>query len=173
MAFTPEDDTGLIDANSYADVAFADAYFSERGIDTWTGSASEKQQALVKGTDYIESRFGGEFGGIIEFPETPQALAFPRLRLYDQNDLAVSGVPTKLKQATCEYALRSMSAVLLADPAIDKSGSGVRSRKKKTGPLSEEVVYSSSSGAVSLPEYPAADNMIKFYLQSQDGEVIR
>jgi len=113
------------------------------------------------------------FGGIIEFPDTPQALSFPRVQLYDQNDLAVTGVPTKLKQATCEYALRSMSASLLADPAIDESGTAVKERSSKIGPLEEKVVYGSVSGATSLPEYPAADNLLRFYLASQDGEVIR
>lgn len=173
MAFTVEDETGLTDANSYADVSFADDYFAERGVDAWTGSTTEKQQALIKGTDYIESRYSGDFGGIIEFPDNPQALSFPRVQLYDQNNLLVTGIPTKLKQATCEYALRSLSAALLADPTIDESGAGVRSRKSKIGPLEDEVVYTSTSGAVSLPEYPAADNMIQFYLLTRTGAVIR
>jgi len=173
MAFTVEDETGLINANSFADVAFADAYFSERGVSGWSGTTTEKQQALVKATDYIETRYAGMFGGIIEFPETPQALSFPRVQLYDQNDLAVTGVPTKLKQATCEYALRAMSVTLLADPAIDKSGTAVKERSSKTGPLEEKVVYASVSGSVSIPDYPAADNLLRFFLQSRDGEVIR
>jgi len=173
MAFIVEDGTGISNANSYTDVAFADAYFVERGVSEWTGTSTEKQQALVKATDYIETKYIGQFGGVIEFPDTPQALSFPRVRLYDQNGLLVSGIPAKLQQATCEYALRSKSAQLLADPAIDKSGTAVKERSSKIGPLEEKVVYASVSGSVSLAEYPAADRLLQFYLQSRDGEVIR
>ena len=57
MAFVVEDGTGLENANSFCSVAFADSYFSDRGIAAWTGSNTVKEQALVRATDYISNRF--------------------------------------------------------------------------------------------------------------------
>ena len=57
MSFVLEDGSGVIDSNSYADVAFADAYFSDRKVVAWTGITSSKQAALISATDYIETYY--------------------------------------------------------------------------------------------------------------------
>lgn len=79
MAFVVEDGTGLANANSGASVAEADEYFTDRGITDWTGTNDVKQAALIRATDYIEMRWAGRWRYTMEFPDTPQALAFPRL----------------------------------------------------------------------------------------------
>jgi len=66
MAFIVEDGSGIVNANALASEAFVDAYFVDRGITTWTGTSAVKQNAIIKGTDYIVKRFFGRFRGQIQ-----------------------------------------------------------------------------------------------------------
>lgn len=169
MAFTVEDGTGLADANAYAAVAFVDSYHSDRGNATWTGTSIVKEQAIIRATDYVERRFGLDFIGNKEFPDV-QALSFPRINLYDREGYAVEGVPTKLKQAIAEYALRALSADLLADPA---STDKITTLREKIGPIETETRYSENLVGYDLPEYPAADALLAEYLASRGGSSYR
>ena len=67
MAFLVETGAGVPGANSYASVAFALAYLTDRGRATengWTASTTAaKQAALIAATDHIERRFGSRFRG--------------------------------------------------------------------------------------------------------------
>lgn len=99
-----EDGTGLSDANSYVSVEFADDYFSARGVSEWS-AFENKEQILVKATDFIDSIF--QWYGKKEFEG--QALRFPRTELYDYEGLAVKGVPNCLKQAVCDAALLALN----------------------------------------------------------------
>ena len=93
-----EDGNGLSDANSYVSIVYADDYFSARGVTSWnTLSDSEKESALIKGTDYINSVF--DWNG--KKSSKTQALAFPRSNLVDTDGYEVEGVPDKLKMAVC------------------------------------------------------------------------
>lgn len=152
MAFVVEDGTGKQDANSYADVSFADAYFSERGVAAWTGDAGVKQQALIKATDYIDLRFSVWFKGVVLNPD--QALSFPRTGI-----LGVSGVPVRLAKAACEYALRALSAELTSDPVVDDSCLQVASKTEKIGPITETTDFVAGARRIFKP-YPAADMLI-------------
>ena len=79
MAFIVEIGTGIVGANSYATTAQADAYLAERGRsaeNNWQSlAATAKQAALIKGTDYIEQRFGHRFLGQKEFYNLQKARA--------------------------------------------------------------------------------------------------
>ena len=125
MAFTVEDGTGLANANAYISVAYADAYHEERGNDAWTGTDTVKQQAIVQATDYVETRWGQKFRGTPEFLDTPQALAFPRVCIYDRYGGAITGVPEVLRHAVAELSLRALTQALMPDgdrPASGTSG---------------------------------------------------
>ena len=163
MAFTVEDGTGIEDANAYITTAWADDYFADRGEAAWTGSDTVKQQAIVKATDYIETRWGASFRGEPEFPDTPQGLSFPRLYLTDRYGRAVEGIPTDLKKATAEYALRALSAALMPDPSINATGVVVGTREK-VGPIETETSYSGFLQNAVLRAYPAADRLLSPYL---------
>lgn len=160
MTFTPEDGTGLDDANSYASVALADAYFAERGISAWTGSNTVKEQALVRATDYIEKRFGGRFRGRKSTQE--QALAWPRTGAYTRDGYPLEEVPVLLARATAEYALRALTDTLMPDPTTDASGRVVTRKREKVGPIEEETQYAEGSAldAIIKP-YPAADALLR------------
>lgn len=159
MAFVPEDGSGLSTANGYVAVVFVDAHHTERGNAGWTGIDSLKEQAIVRATDYIDQRFGQKFRG---FRRTKgQALEWPRLDAFDDDDFAYSSVdviPRQLQKACAEYALRAMDIIQLApDPQLpfstrDVTAEGstqlssaevgeVGRKKKKVGPIEVETEY--------------------------------
>lgn len=176
MAFVAEDGTGLANANSLCDLAFADAYFADRQVTAWltttTGTArsdTSRQGALIKATDYVEGRWANKFYGEIQFPET-QELSFPRLYIEEDGT-----VPVLVKKAVCEYALRSFSGELAPDPVTDASGLLVAGVKEKVGPIETEMRYQTgvylANGA--FRPYPAADMLIRPYLRRSGGGVLR
>lgn len=63
MAFIVEDGSGKKGATSYGTVAAFEAYMTDRGIDITGLSTTVKQNMLVKGTDYIDTRWGLYFKG--------------------------------------------------------------------------------------------------------------
>lgn len=169
MAFTPEDGTGLADANALCDIAFADAYFAERLVAAWTGADSLKQAALIKATDYIESRWGrlarngGRFLGTLQFPDV-QALSFPRLGV-DNDD----AVPVGVQKAAAEYALRAMSAPLQPDPVPDAGGRVLAEKTTKVGPIETTLKYEMGAGLRITQPYPAADALLRGFLAGGAG----
>ena len=167
MAFVTEDGTGLALANGYVTVAFADAYFLDRGNAIWAAVATdaEKEQAIVRATDYIDKRFGIRFKGVKQ--SSDQGLEWPRAGAVDNDGYVFDDVPRNLEKATAEYALRALSATL----APDNSNSGVKITRKKVGPIETESELSTpSSGSVispaSLKEYPEADLWIQELLKA-------
>lgn len=114
MAFVPEDGNGLSNANSLVSVAYADAYFADRGITDWAGTDALKQNWLILATDYIEIRFGKLFQYKVFSPT--QALSFPRV-----DCSGVKLFPEDIKKACCEYALRAKNGPLAPDPEVDPS----------------------------------------------------
>lgn len=190
MAFVPEDGTGKEDANSYIDEAFADSYFDDRGNTVWAALTSpEKQQALVRATDYIDQRFGKKFRGDRESKK--QALEWPRLSAFDDDGFLFSDVdkiPRQLQKATAEYGfLASTLNPLLPTPsygfAIQDPATGtvtstaagqVIETKDKVDVIESSRKFATvnslvtkpggaQSGVVSahnLPEYPRADEWL-------------
>jgi hypothetical protein len=164
--FTPEDGTGLADANSYIELAWADAYFTDRGNAAWAAlSNDQKQQYLIQATDYIDARFG-QFVRGCELSDT-QALVFPR-------DL-FEGIPTNVKKATAEYAVRASVAPLAPDLESDPSGYQVSRVREKVGPIEEQTDFAmigSGSNRVYFKSYPAIDILMAPFISS-GNKVIR
>lgn len=166
MAFVAEDGTGKADANSLCDVAFADAYFLDRAVVAWAAATNDgKQAALVKATDYIETRWVNRFRGCVQFPDTPQALSFPRTGIGSDD-----AVPDRVKKACAEYALRALAGKDLApDPTVDATGRAVQSTRRKVGPIETETVYSQGTSVQQFKPYPAADTLLRPYLLPGGG----
>ncbi|MBY0473733.1 MAG: hypothetical protein K2Q13_01580 [Nitrosomonas sp.] len=162
MALIVEDGTGMADANSYESVENADAYFSARGITEWSGIQAVKQAALIVGTEYINIKWRGRLKGKLQFPDT-QALLFPRINLYDEEGRALSGLPRDLRAACCEYALISISQVLMPNPTVDSSGRILIEESEGTGPLTETKKY--QVGYLLTRPYPKADSLMTVFLQ--------
>lgn len=168
MAFTVEDGTGVADANSFGAVADADAYFTERGVAAWTGVQAVKEGALIRATDYIETRFGARFKGTKV--DEDQSLSFPR---EDADEFDEDEIPRNLKRATFEYALRALTAELAPDPVIDPSGVAVVTTRKKLGPMEKEFQVLGSGTPKLLRAYPAADMLLAPLLVPGGNRVIR
>lgn len=171
MAFTVEDETGLEDANAYISLAEFKAYWDDRGYDYSSITDENIQIAIIKATDYIENRYRKRFRGTREF--TAQALSFPRLRLYDEDGRLVEGLPTRLKNATAEYAKRAITAELAPDPTIDDRGQKVTRFREKVGPIEEETQYSEAGGIAIYRPYPAADALLQEYIMPAGGRTMR
>lgn len=167
MAFIVEDGTGLPNSTSYAEVSFADAYFLDRMILTWSNlTEDEKKANLIRATDYINARWGHLFKGD-SISET-QALVFPTS--------AFEGIPEILKKATSEYALRASFAPLAPDIEQDPSGFQVSRKFEKVGPIEERTDFAFlGPGATRqlLKPYPAADMLLRQLLRNAQGRVIR
>lgn len=104
MALVVEDGTGLSNADSYIDVAFADAYFLKRGNTEWD-TLTNREQLIVRAMDYIDNNYSYKGTKLV----STQALQFPRL--IDGETV----FPIALKNAVCELALKSNDEDLLAD----------------------------------------------------------
>jgi hypothetical protein len=173
MPIVVEDGTGLVNANSYASVADADAYFTDRGNTAWgLATSDDKSSALINATDYIDTTNAGKWVGCVEFPDTPQALAFPRTKMVKFPD----GVPAGVVRATYEYAVRWLSSRTLApDPTIDESNRLYSMKLDQVGPIKEEVQFDDAKGSqyFTFRPWPYADALLKPYLRGNMGGVIR
>jgi hypothetical protein len=169
MAFTPEDGTGLANANSYATVAEVTAYLTDRNRqEAWEDLDQEVQEAaLVAATDYVESVFGPCFKGWPEFEG--QALHFPATGVQDRYCNEITGVPAKLVAAMAEYADRIavQGKTLAPDPVYDDAADPrIKRKREKVGPIEEETEYHGSDTFMgftgpALKRFPAADRLLR------------
>lgn len=113
MSLITETGAGLPDAESYASVAAADAYWAGRG-EAWSGLTTEaKETALRLATDYL-SRYTGKWKG--SRLTASQALDWPRYGVrVDSICLNAEALPAQLVKATCELAAKASAGPLVAD----------------------------------------------------------
>jgi len=190
MAFLVEDGTGLTGATAYISVADADAYFSDVTNSTWSAaSVSEKEDAIIKATRYMEKRYGARWKGIIS--SSTQGLGWPRDYVYDERGTQLNEqVPTPISYACAEYAVYALSNELIP-PAVYPIADGapvpfgkVTRKVEKVGPLYEETYYASGGGGVpsvssdsgnnlvnagKLVQYLEADFLVYPFLRSRKG----
>ena len=122
LTLVKETGAGLIDANSYADVADGDAYHDGHLYATaWTGATpTSKAAALVMATRLIDAEY--QFGGVRAV--VGQALAWPRRVCPDPDSgdrLAFDAIPVLVLNATCELARE----LLIADRTASPAGEGL------------------------------------------------
>lgn len=159
MAFLPEDGTGVVYANSYSTVEYADSYHNLRQNTTWSGTTVQKQASLIKATDYIEGKYGPRFRGETA---TVSGLSFPRVTgtAYYDDGTIIAGLPDAIKRAAVEYAILSLNGTLYPS-SVD---SGVTSVSRSVGSISESTSYV-STGANSYTVHPKADSYIVGFLK--------
>jgi hypothetical protein len=168
MALIVEDGTGKPDAESFISVADATAYHAARGNAAWAALASDtlREQALRKGTDYMEQMYRERWAGT-RLTAT-QALSWPRYMVpmkdapggygswpayYPQDE-----VPLIVAHACAELALRAAAGELAPD--IDRV-----TTREKVGPL--EVEY--AAGAAPYVRFRAVDNMLTPFFGAGGG----
>jgi len=102
--------------NSYADVAEADAYMSNRaGNGVWTASSTPaKEGALVAATLVLETQIWNGYA-----VSADQPLAFPRVGFYLDHKVGYRipfvDIPARLVQATVEQALHILTNESILD----------------------------------------------------------
>ncbi len=123
LTLIKETGAGLVDANSYADVADGNAYHAGHlYASAWTAaSADQKAVALVMASRLIDAEY--QFGGTRAV--ATQSLQWPRRQcriLDDEDALAEIMVPKAVVQATCELARE----LLLVDRTASPAGEGLK-----------------------------------------------
>lgn len=158
MAFVPETGAGLSNSNSYASVAQADSYFADRGNADWAAlTTTEKEQALIKATDFIEATYRSAWkGGRVT---STQALSWPRVEVSaDGFPIPSNIVPLPVTKACAELAIRATAGTLLADQ-------GQQVKREKVDVL--EVEYQDYSDPTE--RYPAVNRLLLPFLLSSSG----
>jgi hypothetical protein len=161
---------GAPDADSYTALADADAYFTARGIATWTGTDAVKEQALRRATTYLDNQYRSRWVGV-RVNET-QSLAWPRQGrcgavLYDSDDfqIAADAIPVQLRDACIEVALLTLTGVVL-EPRLERGGQ-VKSIGKSVGPLRKDVVY--MDGAPVMDRLIVVEGLLRGLVTSTPG----
>jgi len=123
MTIIIEDGTGLANAESYVSVVDANTYHSKFGNDAWTDlDTSVKEQLLRKATDYMVAQYRLQYAGYRRY--STQSLDWPRLYVPLIDSLSANVfpqyvdfdiVPTTVKNACAELALKSYTAILMQD----------------------------------------------------------
>ena len=160
MAFTEQDDTGLIaDANAYISLVEMRAYHLDRGLDLSAVADGDLEAAIVRATDYIDQRF--PFIGLILNNYPSQTTEWPRKQAFWPDGGIISGLPTPLKEACAEYANVAQTETLY-QPSTTLGVVGVVKKKDQSVDVLKDVTeyFESGSGASTLREIPIADNKL-------------
>ena len=164
MALIVEDGSGKADAESYADVAFADAYVdAQGGSATWSAADDTTviEPALRKATQWIDDTFGQRWKGYRK--TQAQALRWPRQGVYDRDGYLIDSesLPLRLKQATAAVALEVVLGKNLFASATTTEVVG--SKSIQVGSLA--VSKSFLGGASIQPDIPKAAALLQDLLR--------
>ena len=123
MTIIVEDGSGLANAESYVSVVDANTYHSKIGNDAWADlDTSVKEQLLRKATDYMVAQYRLQYAGYRRY--STQSLDWPRLYVPLIDSLSANIfpqyvdfdiVPTTVKNACAELALKAYTAILMQD----------------------------------------------------------
>lgn len=155
MAIVVEDGSGKSNSEAYISVSDATARLTSLGNNAaWDALASDtlREQALRKGAEYIEARYGQRWKGTRSL--STQALSWPRIEVSANGWLLGSDVvPDPVANANADLALKSLSETLNEDLTR-----GIV--REKVGPLETEY----DAYAPQAKRYPAIDGMLSPYL---------
>ncbi len=159
MSFEVQDpDTPTATANAYLSVAAFKAYHDDRGNSYSSSSDTEIEEAIVRATDYIDSRW--TFAGARD--DADQSTECPRSGVYDPNSgLSLDPYPPELEEACAEYAMSALSASLYSNPNVDTTGLKVKSFRKKADVIEKETEYFHGGSASAWQAFPVADGKMR------------
>lgn len=125
-----EDGSGIQNANSYIDEAFADEYAESLGSDVWENNASKHKIALINASRFIDMRYRARLYG--DKLNSDQGLAFPREE---------QGLNQSLKLATAHAAL-----MFIREGGLDLNANASNSIRRQSvgvgsGAVQETVEY--------------------------------
>ena len=185
MSVTLVATAGAVDANSYATLAEAQAYYDTRVIvDGWEG-ADDQSVLLMMATRVIDAMLsprrtfvapsGNRSGYYINRPTWSGArpatnlsrLAWPRSGMFDRNGVAISSlvIPQELKDATAELA----GALGTNDSTLDNDVAVQGITSIKAGPVALTFAEGAALIAKVLPE-SVLDLLVPSWLTEQTIE---
>ena len=165
MSLIVETGTGDSTAESYASVADASLYHSNRGNDTWLLlTVTQQEQALRRATDHMLGEYRNRWNGYRV--KSTQALDWPRSAVVMQDGQGVSNgygtfvvpwniIPVEVKNACAELALRAAAGPLREDQTKNIN-------REKIGPI--DITYDKDSSE--NVRYIEVDAMLKVYLRA-------
>lgn len=158
--FIVEVGVGLLDSNSYATVAFADAYHAQFGNPAaWTGATTAaKQDALRVATRACDERYGARWLGMRA--TSFQALDWPRSSVIDiaGDELGDSEIPPRLQQWVARAALLHLQGETLSAEKLTTATVSSESLASAGG-FSKSVTY--RGGRSPVTQFPALDQMLE------------
>jgi hypothetical protein len=163
VALVVEDGTGRSDAESYLSVADANTYHGNFGNAAWSGTEAAKEAALRRATRYIDGFYRARWKGFKRLYN--QALEWPRYDVYDLSGyfVATDSVPTGVKQALAEAALRELAEPGSLQPDLERGGA-IQSESVQAGPVSTSKTY--SAGATSRSVFAVLDEFLNAFIRS-------
>ena len=165
MALTPEDGTGLANADALTDLATVDAYHTARGNSTWTGTDTVKEQAIRRASTYLSNSFAWQ-----GYPKNgrAQAMAWPRYDVIDRYGYGVASdsVPKEIVNACAEIALRELVAPGSMNPDVTPSETVKRA---KAGPAEIEFANFRTDAEASRPILLIVRDMVGDLLDNGSG----
>jgi hypothetical protein len=141
---------GASDANSYASLAEADAYFAARLRSTsWTDASDADQEAALIEAARILDAIVEWTGGAVD---DVQVLMWPRTGMATRRGFPIptsgsTSIPTELKQAQYELAIRLLEEDVKADNEISVEGI----TRLKAGPV--ELSFKDTIARKVLPDF--------------------
>jgi hypothetical protein len=158
MPLVVEDGSGLTNADAYVSVGETDTYNTNFVANsTWQEAGTdEKELAIRKATAYLDNKYRSRWRG--RRSNETQALSWPRAYVVDDDGfgLASDDIPTALKNATAEAAIRALTGELMSD--LTTPGTIGRTRKK-VGPLETETEF--VGGSSQVPSYRVIDALLR------------
>lgn len=161
MAIDVEDGNGLADSVSYLSAAEFKEYADARGMSYEGKSDDEIEQALIRGTSWLDSTFRSRWPGV-RLNGRAQALAWPRSGATDADgeEIAEDEIPAEVLDATAEAAYRELNEPGSLSPDLERGGA---IRRLKAG--SVEVEYATTASA--LTTFSAIDGILAGLLSGE------
>ena len=149
-----EDGSIVTNANSYVDYDYAENYHTLRGNSAWAdGNSTEKQYAIIRATQAIDSIYKGKWKGNPTKYGT-QELEWPRSGVtVGSNSINDDIIPAAIKKSVCEAALRELTSPNSMTPDLERGGEIKRVKADVV-----EVEY--MDGANSTTTFTAIDGLL-------------
>ena len=166
-------------ADSYAAIADADAYFLALGNMLWTATDAWKEAYLRRATRYLENQYRRRWIGIRA--TQAQSLAWPRVdgsrNLYynavayplldiDGFQIPITAVPAQVLKATCELAFLVLSGATL-EPRAGIGDQNIISESSQVDVLKKDITYAGSKAL--LERYLAVEGLLRGLVTSTPG----
>lgn len=155
MALIVEDGSGLEDAESYASLAAADAYWGNYNNTVWAlASTAAKEAALRDATAYLDENVRWRGAKVSQ----TQGLGWPRVGAVDDEGFTIASnvIPTQLARATIRLAKEALSGDLMP---VNDAGM-IKETSVKIGDIEERKVYQ-DGGAPVQKDYERVMRMLR------------